>query len=120
MKPEFQTFTASFTMRNVLDPSTNYRTALDDFPILHTSGASGYDVSESVHTYSQGLAVPRYRPVTNNSTTDFSENIENKLNGTTGTEAPGFYFIFTLAETTRDNPDSAYLADVESAFASSH
>jgi len=120
MKPEFQTYTASFTMRNVLDASTNYRTALDDFPIFHGSRASGYDVSESEHTYEQGAPVPRYRPVEENSTAgSFSANIENSLIGSTGTVVPGFYFIYTLAETTQDNPDSSYLADVNSAFSSS-
>ncbi|MBR6717026.1 MAG: prepilin-type N-terminal cleavage/methylation domain-containing protein [Oscillospiraceae bacterium] len=98
-----KSYVSSFSMKNVLDPSgnsiSNYSTALNDFKIFEDEDPAnaGYDPERASgrQQYFQDAQypIPRYLDRVVSDTGSF----ENNLAGDT---IPGFYFIFTLPETT--------------------
>lgn len=78
---------ASFSMKNVLDGASSYNKPLYDY--ITTIDPDAADTKSRYVTSSTG--VPRYKAVEE------------------GTGFDGFYFIFTLAETTEDHVDDEYM-----------
>jgi len=133
---------ASFSMKNVLDPAHNYTQPLDDFKlILNPSRTGGYggvgaqnryipepDPFDSTKPY---LARSRYLPMTqapcdlhNAATVDFGGADLSR----TFAAIPGFYFIYTLPDSVHDidmSPtdnlpenadDRQYMQEIEAIF----
>jgi len=95
-----QTNTASFSMKNVLDASVKYTTALFDYKTILNPD---YD--------------PATDPMTEKYIQDTANPVPRYVSLQTGTDSfDGFYFIFTMPETTNNAVDSAYVSDVESEY----
>ena len=100
---KYETNSASFSMKNVLDAATKYSTPLKDYITVEKDGTSAADIDH----YEMGAAVPRYSAI--NTPAAGSEEFD------------GFYFIYTMPETTYDLMDlkdsSSYSAEVAEAEA---
>lgn len=100
---KYQTNSASFSMKNVLDAATKYSTPLKDYITVEKDGTSATDIDH----YEMGAAVPRYSAI--NTPAAGMEEFD------------GFYFIYTMPETTYDLMDlkdsSLYSAEVADAEA---
>lgn len=111
-----QHYSASFAMKNVLDATVKYTAPLDDFKTIRnpSAGLSADDRYkkiwiEGMTDYSNpsdtGTPIPRFTTINKN------ESGANTFTGTSlvsgGTANAGFYFIFTLPETTYNDVSSA-------------
>ena len=77
--PVAETNAASFSMKNVLDVNSSYAEPAFDFKLTLDSTAA-----DPLDSYNQGALIPRYAP----------------MDVLSGSSYDGFYFIFTLPETT--------------------
>ena len=113
------TESASFSMKNVLDPATNYNTPLDDFKLIFDNATATYSVSGPKRYIMDTTPHPRYATMIQNPF-DLSNpgTIQYGGDDLTRTNAaiPGFYFIFTMPDSVQDDVDTEYMTDVDSVF----
>lgn len=121
---------ASFSMKNVLDPASNYISPLADHKVIlspagmsatySVTGDKRYIMEPSTLNPNVPMNHPRYAEVAAGSVTAYDAG----LNGADLSVAPpaarasasGFYFIFTTPDSVQDERDDAYLNAVEAVF----
>ena len=84
---------SSFSMKNVLDPNAAYSRPLIDYLLTGNEEVPGFKYT--------AVQRNRYAPMTSNITAAYSANIDKFTDG-----FDGFYFIYTLPETTYTNGEN--------------
>lgn len=116
-------YVSSFSMKNVLNPEgatiSNYSSAMNDFKIYEDIDPdhAGYNLArgrDAQQYFQDTQGIPRYRDRVENAGGSFMNNLS-------GADAPGFYFIFTLPETTSGFTDAEinanpYMQQVNAAY----
>ncbi len=98
--------TASFSMKNVLDATTKYTQPLFDFKQLRNpdAAAAAYEkvIVETDATTHQPIGISRYNSIVKNTTAANTFTDSKSILGSTEDAdlRPGFYFIFTVPDTT--------------------
>ncbi len=90
---ETKTNTASFSMKNVLDAAAKYTKPLNDFVMTEDPTKSGAQILDRFVI--EDVPIPRFKPMVPNAPAAFD----------------GFYFIYTMPETTYDLMDFDGIAD---------
>ena len=119
--------TASFSMKNVLDPATAYNSPLSDQKVVLSSAGMGvtYDITgpkryviESDTVTGAPINHMRYAPMVPNTFDPavFPPTFGGQDISRTNASVAGFYFIYTLPDSVQDERDDEYMNKIDQVF----